>query len=712
MENKRNSFSTMILVGMLLASFLIATPVKADGPVDVQFVGINALTYSGANEIGELTANLTIRQGDYLDLEIPVENTGGDSQVASIVLEVNQSGWNETVYFESITIDAMSTHVLNYLSSTHVVEGELHVEMSINNTSETLVDSIQVGPPPLPSVDVDVDLITESYASGDLIQFNLTSSNANGERAFAGQLICDFLDDEVYNETLALDVGQAVTDVFEIYARPGVVECSLDGDRNQSSETAVNYSLEGLASAVFFEAGSSGFSILGGPWHQGDDLTTSFILRNQGDAAGSVQLKVMHDGVEYTSESLLLDAGAAGELRLDLEDLDEGIHDLNWGIVSLDGIVSSGLEGTSTLTVLPPQEMFAEVHATIESTGIALNWNVSITDGVDRDVKLRYGYRLSGTDVYVHEQIVTLGSGTLTGQTILGDVPGDTVLVRMEPVDWLSSSNSYIATSTFEIVEVNYDLEIDAISLPREPVEGGDVTITVALQNDGLSDGPSGELYLRDSDGLLLAQSTTEPLQASSSRNIDFTFVVPNGNEMLLTAEWRYDTVVIEDEQSFLVTAKPVEEASFEIPFLAIGGGLAAASCVILVLHLRRGASSEENTGTQPTKSKEKKRKQEEKKAEPVEKSCPACERTLRIPSDYSGTVRCPDCSEKFQVEAEESIDIDDELESIDEPEPVEEAVESKIEIACPECSSKLRVPSTYKGSVRCPSCSNVFSAS
>ena len=106
----------MILVGMLLASFLIVTPVKADGPVDVQFVGINALTYSGANETGELTANLTIRQGDYLDLEIPVENTGGDSQVASIVLEVNQSGWNETVYFESITIDAMSTYVLNYLS--------------------------------------------------------------------------------------------------------------------------------------------------------------------------------------------------------------------------------------------------------------------------------------------------------------------------------------------------------------------------------------------------------------------------------------------------------------------------------------------------------------------------------------------------------------------------------------------------------------------
>jgi predicted Zn finger-like uncharacterized protein len=61
-------------------------------------------------------------------------------------------------------------------------------------------------------------------------------------------------------------------------------------------------------------------------------------------------------------------------------------------------------------------------------------------------------------------------------------------------------------------------------------------------------------------------------------------------------------------------------------------------------------------------------------------------------------------------VEAEESFDLDEELDSIEESEP-EPVVEKKIEIACPECSSKLRVPSSYKGSVRCPSCSNVFSA-
>ncbi|DAC19186.1 MAG TPA: hypothetical protein D7H90_02810, partial [Candidatus Poseidoniales archaeon] len=75
---------------------------------------------------------------------------------------------------------------------------------------------------------------------------------------------------------------------------------------------------------------------------------------------------------------------------------------------------------------------------------------------------------------------------------------------------------------------------------PREPIEGEAVTVTIMIQNTGPVAGPSGLVYLTDSSGLLLGQRSTEPLQASSSRNIDLTFVVPNGNEMILDAEWRY----------------------------------------------------------------------------------------------------------------------------------------------------------------------------
>ena len=55
--------------------------------------------------------------------------------------------------------------------------------------------------------------------------------------------------------------------------------------------------------------------------------------------------------------------------------------------------------------------------------------------------------------------------------------------------------------------------------------------------------------------------------------------------------------------------------------------------------------------------------------------------------------------------------EIEEETEEEDDDLEVMESPPSKIEIACPECSSTLRVPSDYGGSVRCPSCSTVFSA-
>ncbi|MGB1492451.1 MAG: CARDB domain-containing protein [Candidatus Poseidoniaceae archaeon] len=711
MEHNGCQFPASVLVGMLLCTLLAFPAVHAEDPVDLQFVGANSLTYSGADEFAVLTNNATVRQGDYLLLEIPVENVGSSTQVASIAVDVRQTEWNETVYFESVSIDAMVTEVLVYFSSHQVFEGQLNVEISINNTSLSLNDSIEIGPPPLPNVQLDIQPSTSEYASGDLIQFNLTSTNALGERAFDGTLVCNFLNDEVYNQSLNVDVGQTIVNTVGIYARPGILECIYGGDRNQSVPTNVEFSLEGLPSAVFNEAGSSGFSFIDGPWHVGDKLETSFILRNQGDATGSATLRVLHDGMEFFSESLTLDAGSAGEIALDFSDLSEGLHTFEWSIVSTNGLVASGLEGVASLTVLAPQDMFAELEVNDGSSGIVLDWNVSITDGVDRDVKLRFGYRVSGTDVFVNEQTVTLGSGTVTGQTTLGDIQGNTVVLRMEPSGWVSSTNSYIATASFVTSEAGYSLQIDPITLPREPIQGEDVTVTVMLQNTGSVEGPAGELYLTDSSGLLLGQVSTDPLQASSSRNIDFTFVVPDDNELLLKAEWRYETSIVEGEQSILVTAKVVEEASVEIPFVAIGGGIAVACCIILVLHLRRGASLDKPKSEKVSKKKATTSQPKKKEAEPVERSCPACDRTLRIPGDYSGTVRCPDCSEKFEVEAEHMPELDEELDAIDDAVEEEQPVEKKIEIACTQCSSKLRVPSNYRGSVRCPSCSNVFSA-
>ncbi|HII24430.1 MAG TPA: hypothetical protein HA313_01575, partial [Candidatus Poseidoniaceae archaeon] len=142
MEKDRRYSPTVFLVGLLVFSLLSVPVIQAEGPDNVQFVGLNALTYSGVDDSGELSSNLTVRQGDHLNLEIPVENTGVDAEMASVVLHVSQTSWNETVYFDNISIDAMSTQVLVYQSSNQVHEGSLNVAMSLNNTSLVLNDSI------------------------------------------------------------------------------------------------------------------------------------------------------------------------------------------------------------------------------------------------------------------------------------------------------------------------------------------------------------------------------------------------------------------------------------------------------------------------------------------------------------------------------------------------------------------------------------------
>ena len=136
---------------------------------------------------------------------------------------------------------------------------------------------------------------------------------------------------------------------------------------------------------------------------------------------------------------------------------------------------------------------------------------------------------------------------------------------------------------------------------------------------------------------------------------------------------------------------------------------------IVLVLRLQSRTSAlpkGSNTPRAPKPSSKASPAVEEKR----EVSCPECDRRLRVPVSYAGSVGCPDCSHKFAVEASAAPPSsnpatqqeDDEVEVVnEEPEPLP----AKIEIGCPECSQTLRIPRSYEGSVRCPACTHVFKA-
>ena len=682
-------------------------PLQRLSPSSIDFVGSSSITLSAIDSIGQYTSNSTIRQGDYIQSEIPIENFGDVAGSESFTLDVSQESWNETIHYQNVLVNGTSTVVLEYQSSQMVVEGNIWFNISMNDSVSSLSLMASIGPPPLPNARLVLDIITENITSGAQVSFNLTMSNIDGERSFDGRTVCVFQSDEIYNESASLSIDEVTVELISFSARPGILQCSFIDDRNGATNDMIaTHTLEGLDSAIFDGAGPSGLALIGGPWHVDDTIDVSLLLRNQGNATGQAHLEIRSSlDVLVVNSSIILDQGQAGDIALSFVLTESGLQDYHWLIRSSDGIVLSGLNGTFSVDVAEEQAMFAEIIA-IEAQGeVTIGWNVSIDDGVSRDVKLRYGYRISGTDVFVSEQILALGSGIVSGQTQIGEVPGTEVILRMSPVDWTASTNSYIATASLSGEESMYTLSVNPITIPRQLQEGSTATVTLDLENSGQLTGSTGEILLIDSDGTILAQTTTSAMTPSSTSKVDLTFEVPLGTELILTAQWTFDGTVIESEKSFSVELKEVEEESFEIPWVALGGGIATSAAIILILHLRRSSDSEIDL---TEKKKKASKKVVKKEVESVERSCPSCERTLRIPGDYSGTVRCPDCSERFEVEAEPVDEIeeedDDDLEIIETP-------PAKVEISCPECSSTLRVPSDYGGSVRCPSCSTVFSA-
>ena len=109
---------------------------------------------------------------------------------------------------------------------------------------------------------------------------------------------------------------------------------------------------------------------------------------------------------------------------------------------------------------------------------------------------------------------------------------------------------------------------------------------------------------------------------------------------------------------------------------------------------------------------------------EKVEVACPACDQRLRVPSNYSGTARCPACSQTFPVEATSEAEVDDFEEEIvedtlvpseqveDEHEQEKQSASGGDVIHCPDCAQKLKVPYQRRPvRARCPACKCEFLA-
>lgn len=239
-------------------------------------------------------------------------------------------------------------------------------------------------------------------------------------------------------------------------------------------------------------------------------------------------------------------------------------------------------------------------------------------------------------------------------------------------------------------------------TVPVDPVAGGEVRLTVDVTNSGTA--PTDALTLRlISSGEVLAKVNLGPISPGATETETLAVTWPEGASVGIEA-----AVVHQGEktvsQVMYEVVVPEASQSVSIPWSGLLLGTAGGLVLVTVEAIRRRSPSSEKSPVSDSKAPSASSSPSSPPAEKIEVACPSCDRRLRVPSDYSGAVRCPDCRERFDVEppAEQAP-------APEEPEEVN-AVPEKVEIGCPACSRALRVPADFNGRVRCPACKHEFS--
>ena len=665
-------------------------------------------TINSIDANGSSTGNMSLSDGDFGEILVPVINNG-------------DIPWNGTL---SMVIDSVTTQnkTINSTSDSTQVFSFYTAQLSegIYNINLTLVDLLDdvandnsmsfqfsVGPPPLPSIELNISRLVEP-SPGAQINWNLSAQNF-GEADFNGAIVCDFNGVLVFSENVSIQTSEKYNTSLGIQSKPGLLFCSTDFARTTVTINASD--LVEIESAQFVGAGHNSPSILGGPWHAGDEITMSILLRNEGDIAGNAEFEVEIDGTIQTSIPIVLDSSKAGELSHAFTFSSSGDHVVNWSVNSPDGIVDSNLSGSVTIPVLKSQTLDVEiVEITTTESGFVVSWSAELSEGRDRAVLFNFGTITDSIkgDSIVEERVLL--QGITYGSMNIGFQGGQSVFVSVSEMGWVSGfSSSLESQSEIPDSSISPSITANPFTQPRVPGFGNQVTVFYTLSYTGGGIVSDSQLIVTDSDGRLLS---SESIDAFTGNSVDSSanIVWPKGDNVKIILTWHVGGKSVSDQ--IVVKSEVIEEKteSFTVPWGGILGGMVVGMVGIFAIRLKNNI---------PT-SKDKKNKIKSKTKtldEKVEVACPACERRLRVPSTYSGAVRCPECDTKFDVEGEEkpdkSEDLDDGNNELGSDDSSELWSESDNDIlSCPKCTRKLRVPYDKRpAKARCPACETVFEA-
>ncbi len=669
-------------------------------------ISVGEPIFNGVLQNGSSTNNLTVNDGDYAEIEIPIINSGDIIWTGGLNMSIDGVFSNST----NLTIEGDQTEIVSFIVGPFY-EGFSSFEFSLfglldqNIDDDFLNTSLQIYPPPLPSIELILTRIVEPLAGSDVV-WNLTAENY-GESVFDGNVVCYFENEVIENSTIQLVENNSFNTTISMLSKPGELICTTEGARTFVTLNATDH-LD-YQSAYITGAGHNIPSLLNGPWHVGDVVSVSILVRNEGDNLGNVAIKFESENYSATSDYITLEAGAAGEITHSMSFDDPGIYNLEWEIISSDSAIETNLSGDILIPIESAQDITISVEGVVKSsTGTELSWSVILAEGNPRVVTLEYGFILDGDKESVISEEREILSGVTYGNINLGSNNGEFVYARVSALGWVIGLGSTIEDqSTNPDYQLNPSITVNPITQPRVPKANEKVTIFYTLSNSGDGGIPQSEIIITDSSDSIIGIQTINPKQSNSQ---DFSTVVdwPSEENVVVTVSWYVNGEAFSDQ--ILVKSELIEEESsgFELPLGGILGGLLLGMVAIFAIRVSNSPKTE--------KADKKPKQKVAAKPEKIEVSCPTCDRRLRVPSDYSGSVRCPECETKFDVEGDSATDKNEEEESNQitdevEDEPDWSSSDNDI-LGCPKCTRKLKVPYEKRpAKARCPACETIFEA-
>ncbi|MGY8701785.1 MAG: hypothetical protein ACKVHH_03645 [Candidatus Poseidoniales archaeon] len=637
-------------------------------PLDVGLASLAQWLAEPVNDSQVDTGNSSIRDGDWVRLTIPIVNAGdidwnGSIRVISsqqnVILDINQS----------INMSADSTFEV-IIQLPQVSEGSLVVQASLSNLSdEDSSDdsnnlSYSILAPPLAELKLSLTALGEGFELGETSHFKLLLEN-QGEADWSGNISCIAADEETVLLFVSTSIAIATNQSWNLSteARPGKIVCAIEeGVRvSTSSNLNANHSFAMTAGNLIL-TGGQGISLSGGPWHVGDKLLASVLIHNNGDADSTASLWLREDGEWSKGEVVSIPLGSSLELTSSHLIQTNGSHNISWKVSSSDSLVSSELLGMENIDSETEQSLDVEIESITWDAveGIEITWSIEMDDGPSRLLDISIGLLVQGQRDERLVMQLELQAGRRNLQSDLGLFDGSAlVYIDVDRIDW-GLEGSQVITLALPSQRPELELTINPISTPKRPESGKEASIFCTISNAGVQS-KEGTMLLIGSDGTVFDEKDVGRI--GDSKVVEFTIESwPAGDDVPLICRWN-DGIILTSSNTFLsdMDAVSSQQSSTElIPFMAIGTGLAIALGAALVIRLGRSwyGDSEQRAERKIKRENERQEKSAEREKstasasdEKREISCTSCHQGLKVPSSYSGTVSCPSCKHQFKVE-------------------------------------------------------------